>query len=608
MPINLDEIESLLRALEVCRRGLLDEESRWAAKLKEIPTHKQPSVRNLIHYIALRRHDLRPLQRRLASLGLSSLGRSEAYTLASLDAVIDALHRIAGRSYAPQEDANPRVGFEEGRLLLDLHTRNLLGPAPPHRNVRIMVTMPPEVSADYPLMRAMLEGGMNCMRINCAHDEPRVWQGMIGNLRKAQRELGRPCLVHMDLGGPKLRTGKLRPAGRFVSWHPSRNHAGALVRPARVRLVPLDKIDSDGAQDLCLPIPAEFIGRLEAGDRIDFTDHRGARRFLRVITREGPSVLAESDRTAYVSTGAEMAVREKSLSARVGELPEVFEPLLLHRGDELVLTSEQTPGAPAEYGLDGAVLNPARIHCTLPEVFTSLKPRERVWLDDGKIGGLIESSSASEIRVRITHARSRGERLLGDKGINLPDSAFSLKALTDADLLHLPFVSAHADTIGLSFVNASEDVAELQSHLERLGVPNLGIVLKIETRRAFERLPDLLVAAMRSPNAGVMIARGDLAVELGYERLAEVQEEILWFCEAAHMPAVWATQVLETMAKKGLPSRAEITDAAMGERAECVMLNKGPHIVDAIRALDSILRRMEDHQAKKSSLLRPLHF
>jgi pyruvate kinase len=104
------------------------------------------------------------------------------------------------------------------------------------------------------------------------------------------------------------------------------------------------------------------------------------------------------------------------------------------------------------------------------------------------------------------------------------------------------------------------------------------------------------------------IGRGDLAVELGYERLAEVQEEILWLAEAAHVPVIWATQVLESLAKTGQPSRAEITDAAMGERAECVMLNKGPHIVEAITALDDILLRMEAHQHKKRAMLRKLHW
>jgi len=107
-------------------------------------------------------------------------------------------------------------------------------------------------------------------------------------------------------------------------------------------------------------------------------------------------------------------------------------------------------------------------------------------------------------------------------------------------------------------------------------------------------------------DAGVMIARGDLAVECGFQRLAEVQEEILWICEAARMPVIWATQVLESLAKSGIPLRSEITDAAMGERAECVMLNKGPYMVEAVRILDDILRRMQAHQEKKRSKLRKL--
>jgi pyruvate kinase len=132
-------------------------------------------------------------------------------------------------------------------------------------------------------------------------------------------------------------------------------------------------------------------------------------------------------------------------------------------------------------------------------------------------------------------------------------------------------------------------------------------VLKIETQRAPARLPAILLAAMRHDRIGVMIARGDLAIEVGYQRLAEAQEEILWICEAAHCPAIWATQVLDHLAKEGTPSRAEITDAAMGHRAECVMLNKGPYIVEAMGVLDDILRRMDSHQSKKSSMLRALH-
>ncbi|HEX2806570.1 MAG TPA: pyruvate kinase, partial [Kineosporiaceae bacterium] len=139
------------------------------------------------------------------------------------------------------------------------------------------------------------------------------------------------------------------------------------------------------------------------------------------------------------------------------------------------------------------------------------------------------------------------------------------------------------------------------------GADQLGLILKIETRQGFENLPAILLAAMRHPRLCVMIARGDLAVEIGFERLSEVPRQILALCEAGHVPAIWATQVLETMAQSGQPSRAEITDAAAAQRADCVMLNKGPHVVEAIRALDDILARMDQVQHKSRTLMRHIH-
>jgi pyruvate kinase len=257
---------------------------------------------------------------------------------------------------------------------------------------------------------------------------------------------------------------------------------------------------------------------------------------------------------------------------------------------------------------DGHVVRPASVPCTLPEVLAQVRPGERVWFDDGRIGGVIQRIEPEEVHVEITVAGDQGAKLAADKGINLPDSTLELAALTAKDLEDVDFVARHADMVGLSFVRRVSDVETLQKHLRRLDAGDLGIVLKIENRTAFEHLPDLLIAGMRSPLLGVMIARGDLAVEMGWERLAEVQEEILWLAEAAHVPVIWATQVLETLTKRGLPSRAEITDAAMGERAECVMLNKGPHILEAIEALDDILNRMQAHQHKKRSMLRKLHW
>jgi pyruvate kinase len=230
-----------------------------------------------------------------------------------------------------------------------------------------------------------------------------------------------------------------------------------------------------------------------------------------------------------------------------------------------------------------------------------------VWFDDGKIGGEIRRVTPDQIEVAITHARPLGSHLGSGKGVNLPDTDLRVSPLTAKDQLDLSFVARHADLVGYSFVHHPDDVHQLRRCLADLQAQQLGLILKIETQQAFQRLPKLLLAAMQGGPFGVMIARGDLAVECGYERLAEVQEEILWICEAAHTPVIWATQVLETLAKTGIPSRAEVTDAAMSERAECVMLNKGPYIGEAVRTLDDILRRMQAHQTKKRAMLRPLH-
>jgi len=270
------------------------------------------------------------------------------------------------------------------------------------------------------------------------------------------------------------------------------------------------------------------------------------------------------------------------------------------------VTRDLAPGRPATRDSAALVLTPPTIGCTIPEVFENVKAGDTIWFDDGKIGAVVDQVNADHVIVRISHAPLAGGKLRADKGINLPDSEIQLSAMTAKDIEDLTFAAKHADVVELSFANTARDVELLQEHLKRLGGREPAIVLKIETRRGFENLPEMLLTAMRWPCCGVMIARGDLAVECGFERLAEVQEEILWISEAAHAPVIWATQVLETLAKTGMPSRAEITDAAMGDRAECVMLNKGPHILSAVRALDDILRRMQTHQTKKRAMLREL--
>lgn len=321
---------------------------RWS----RVPAARRDSARNLLHYLAMRRRDLRTLQLQLAARGLSSLGRAESQAMAGVGAVLAIVRSLRGDVVGPGDELSiPSV--LSGRELLEAHTSALLGPPPAGRDVRIMVTMPSEAADDGDLVRDLLASGMDCMRVNAAHDDANAWDRMLRHLERARAATGRPCRIVIDLAGPKLRTGPIQQLG-------------------------------------------------------------------------------------------------------------------------------------------------------------------------------------------------------ADKGVNLPESTLRLPALTPKDREDLRFIDGRADLVGYSFVRTEEDVRELQSHLETVGGRQMGIVLKIETRKAFQQLPALLLAAMSSPSAGVMI-----------------------------------------------------TDAAMSERAECVMLNKGPYVVEAVRVLNDILTRMQAHQ-RKSAMLRDL--
>jgi pyruvate kinase len=239
-------------------------------------------------------------------------------------------------------------------------------------------------------------------------------------------------------------------------------------------------------------------------------------------------------------------------------------------------------------------------------VLACVRPGERVFLDDGRIAGVVESVSSGVLRCRVLQTAKIPARLRSGKGIAFPDSPVPPRQLDAEDERALDFALAHADGVEVSFVNTPADVRLVGEHIARAGRVGFGMILKLETRQAMRNLADILFEAMRYDPVGIMIARGDLAVELSFERLAEMQEELLWFGEACHLPVVWATQVLDSLAHTGVPTRAEITDAAMSMRAECVMLNRGPHIAAAVRMLADIIGKMEMHQYKKRAMYRPL--
>lgn len=475
-------------ALEVIARVREDVEhdaerllQSWRAAIA-LPAYRASAL-NLARYLALRRHDLSDLQPALSALGLSSLGRCEGHVMANIDAVVAALTRICGVEPQPFP---PAELWGEGERRLAEQGRALF--ARDDGATAIMVTLPSEAASDPALVASYVAAGMNCARINCAHDDAQAWAAMVRHVGQAAKTFGRPCKILMDMPGPKCRVETLRPK------KPERLQVGDRFRLA---------VSTDQANDSDMPV----------------------------------------------------------------------------------------------------------VTISFPDVVARLPLEAQVWIDDGKIRGRVVGVEGADRIVEVVGARAKGERIKLEKGVNFPGTPLDLPALSADDLAALPAIAKHADMVGFSFVQRPRDIVDLDRAIEAVkpgGAP-MPLVLKIETPEAVRNLPSLIVQAAGTRSAAVMIARGDLAVELGHIRMAEIQEEILWLCEAARIPVVWATQVLDDLVKEGLPSRAETTDAAMAQRAECVMLNKGPHVVEAIRFLSDVAGKMSRHQTKKYPLLGALH-
>jgi pyruvate kinase len=494
--------------------------------------------------------------------------------------------------------ASSPSGFDAGRLALDHNTDALLGDRPHDRVTRIMVTLPTEAAHDPAFVRHLVMRGMDIARINGAHDDADSWQRMAAHVEVAARDVERPCKVSMDLAGPKLRTGPLAAGPEVLRFKPNRDLRGVPVAPADVTLVASPSLSPNARAGV--PVDPAWLARRHTGDVIELRDTRGSARELAVFDTETGVVQAKVWNTTYIERGTVLRCDADETTVRAMEpLPQYH---TVRKGDVVVVTRDLEPAIPWHSGQPGVPV----IGCTLSTAVDAMRVGHRVVFDDGKISGVVEDVGPDQFVVRVLTAAPNGSRLRAEKGINLPDTDLPVSILNESDLPLIETAARCADMLALSFLRHEDDIDEVRQHLDAVNASDLGLVLKIETNGAFERLPEIFLRAMGSRRVGVMIARGDLAVEAGYGRLAEVQEEVLWLCEAARLPVIWATGVLDALARTGQPSRAEVTDAAMAQRAECVMLNKGPHIDIAIEALDEILQRMSGHQRKKAALLRPL--
>ena len=483
---DLEELRALLAEVKALREAVEDKaaEFRIAWGVGADKSKTTPRVLNLSHYVALREHDLADLQRRLAARGLSSLGRSESHVAQALDALVATLKRLTGETSAPYP--SPVLALA-GAAELEAEADRLFGERQRGGPLaRVMATLPTEAATEPEFVSNLVNAGMDCARINCAHDDPETWGQMVARVRAAAARLERPCRVLMDIAGPKCRILRVKA-------------------PPKTRLL---------------------------------------------------------------------------------------------RGDRLVLVDE----------LRERIKEPIAFSLNFPELVDQLVVGSEVFIDDGKAAARVVSTGPGRAEIEVYAAREKGVRLKPGKGVNFPATELDLPPLTSKDFRDLDFIAEHADLIGYSFVQRVDDIELLQDHLVARAPKREppGLVLKIETPLAVRNLPPLILQSAAHNPTAVMIARGDLAVELGFARLTEMQEEILWLCEAAHTPVVWATQVLDNFVRDGVASRAEMSDAAMAQGAECVMLNKGPYLAEGVAFLRDVLARMDRHRAKKFARFAPL--
>ncbi|MDQ0508217.1 pyruvate kinase [Peptoniphilus ivorii] len=481
----------LLVRVRKLRQDVMDERDRDIALWDEELEREDflPSAENLFHYLAVRRRDLRDLQEALIPWGLSSLGRLEAKTLATLDSLVATLEDITG---AEKTVFHPKIArFYEGPEILAKNTLEIFGPTESKNYTRIMATLPTEAADDQKFVDKLVENGMNIARINCSHDDEEIWTQMIERVRAAEKKFGREVKISMEMAGPKIRT----------SW---------------------------------------------------------------VYTTEKNPKVAAGD-----------SIRLDKDTTKIGNYPHC----------KLV------------------------VGMTVPEILADIRVEEEVIIDDGTVECRVVEKDAQGLTLYIHKVNGSDTRIKSEKGINFPKSRFDLHVLPEQDKVHLAFALEHADIIGFSFMKNAQDMRMIQEEMERqVGerAKKIPILAKIETVQAVDNLASIILQGAGKNPLCVMIARGDLAVECGYVRLSELQQEIMWICEAANIPVIWATEVLANLIKRGIPTRAEITDVAEGASAECIMLNKGKYLPQGVEMVRRILEKQKYHKLKKTYMLRAL--
>ena len=612
---GVDSLLTMLSEVDQDKRNLID-----AADAE----HRE-GVRNVQHFARLQADDARDIVAQLRAVGIRV--SDQASVADQLRAAKTLLQNLGGKpsDYGDADRAAEGDTYDITRLAaaiersqeqLASNSSALLGEPRDGMPSCVMVTLPTEAADDPDLVQSFADAGMDIARINCAHDTPEAWRAMAANVRATSARVGRDIKISMDLPGPKLRVGAIEPGPRIARTRVTRTKTGRILTPSKLWITPFDHNATTpapvpeglpGRPTLAIQVDPEWLQTVNEGDELSMLDARGSKRYMTVhkVTDEG--VLAYGRQNVYLANGSLVACQY--IKTRIHGIGRSEQRVHVDVGSRLILTSDPTPTDPTD--------DIPAVNCGEPEAIRSLDVGSTVLFDDAKIecevtsvtragekdaeGNTAEYDSAELVAI---HTREGGKNLREGRGIHFPGVHVPLPAMTDEDRAILPEIVRTADIIAPSYVRSAEDLTEILDAIEKeidvaasesedsaavsARIRNLGVMLKIESEECYNDLTNVVTELLRHRNSGVMIARGDLAIELGFSRMSEAREQIMGVANAAHIPTIFATQVLETMAKSGLPSRAEITDADVALRTQGVMLNKGTHIPDAINILNRI--------------------
>ncbi len=562
--------------------------------------NQNQSIQNLKAYIYLRSKDITTLQEELTNIGLSSLGRSQSCIISSINHDLIILSALLGLDTTQLEIEDIFLNFKQSQEIMR-EKATVFGKTDSSFKTKVMVTLP-SLDKDTPsLIKELISAGTSILRINTAHDNFYAWKEMASIIKKENSLQQKDTKIYVDLAGPKNRTGK-------IIKHIQPFKIGS-IDGKKVEIVPKilnnvqTKPQTNDNQYATLVVDDTFYANAYKSKSILIKDiHRGKKQSFKLMI-ENERLFAIVDKKILIlpDTTVKIKKHDKIFKSNLYDFELQPEIIKLFREDKIIITPIEIEGC-GNYEYEKNIYS-AIINCSNKEIFDYVQIGDVIFIDDGKIGCEVTNHLSIGLECKIFLAKENGTVLKEEKGINFPNTDLKISAITQIDEKNFEDIVQFADIIGISFAQTKEDIKKLQNMLQAKNKSDITIVPKIETKLALQNLPEILEQLLESKNYALMIARGDLAIEVEFDNLPYIQEEIFNICEAAHVPVIYATQILEGKMKNNLPSRAEVIDAANAQRADCVMLNKGPFVVDTVISIKKILRQVHTLFQKNRQLL-----